>query len=140
TEVAPRLQQVPPSFIDQAFSRAAGVRRSEGNAVRVLNDAAQNYPAWLDAIARARRYIYFESYILRDDAAGGRFAEALMAKAREGVVVRVLYDWLGAIGKTTASFWRALRDAGVDVRAFNPFDALRPFAWLHRDHRKSLIV
>ncbi|MHB1169665.1 MAG: phospholipase D-like domain-containing protein [Longimicrobiales bacterium] len=139
-EILTQPHRAPPSFIDQAFSRAAGVRRSEGNAVRVLNDAAENYPAWLDAIGRARRYIYFESYILRDDVAGNQFADALIAKSREGVVVRVLYDWLGAIGKSPASFWRRLRDAGVDVRAFNPFQPLRPFAWVHRDHRKSLVV
>jgi cardiolipin synthase len=131
---------VLPSFIDQAFSRAAGVRRSEGNAVRVLNDATENYPAWLDAIGAARRYIYFESYILREDRSGSEFADALIAKARDGVVVRLVYDWLGGIGKTSASFWRALREAGVDVRPFNPFQPLRPFAWVHRDHRKSLVV
>lgn len=135
-----QLTLVQPSFIDQAFSRTAGVRRSEGNAVRVLNDAAENYPAWLDAIAAAQRYIYFESYILRDDSSGRTFADALMARSRAGVVVRVVYDWLGAIGKTAPAFWRALREAGVDVRAFNPFQPLRPFAWMHRDHRKSLVV
>src|SRR5690606_4940298 len=112
-EIPTQRQHAPPSFIDQAFSRAAGVRRSEGNAVRVLHDAAENYPAWLDAIGRARHYIYFESYILRDDAAGNRFADALIARSRDGIVVRVLYDWLGAIGKSPASFWRRLRDAGV---------------------------
>jgi len=140
TEYATLPTHIVPSFIDQAFSRAAGVRRSEGNAVRVLNNAAENYPAWLDAIAAAQRYIYFESYILRDDASGQQFAEALIAKSREGVVVRVVYDWLGAIGKTSAAFWRTLRNANVEVRSFNPFHPLRPFAWVHRDHRKSLIV
>ncbi len=140
TEIATPVRPVVPSFIDQAFSRAAGVRRSEGNAVRVLNNAAENYPAWLDAIAAAQRYIYFESYILRDDTSGRQFAEALIAKSREGVVVRVVYDWLGAIGKTSAAFWRTLRDANVAVRSFNSFQPLRPFAWVHRDHRKSLIV
>src|SRR5690606_6439236 len=77
---------------------------------------------------------------LREDRSGSEFADALIAKARDGVVVRLVYDWLGGIGKTSASFWRALREAGVDVRPFNPFQPLRPFAWVHRDHRKSLVV
>jgi cardiolipin synthase len=105
-----------------------------------LRDAAENYPAWLDAISTARRYIYFESYILRDDAAGRKFAGALSGKAREGVKVRLIYDWVGALGKTPARFWRALRDAGIDVRCFNPFRFSSPLGWVHRDHRKSLSV
>ena len=41
------------SLIDQAFTRATGAERIEGNRVRLLRDAAENYPAWLDAIAAA---------------------------------------------------------------------------------------
>ena len=71
---------------------------------------------------------------------GRQFADALMAKAREGVPVRVLYDWMGAVGKTSQRFWSALRRAGVDVRCFNPFRLSSPLGWVHRDHRKSLVV
>ena len=65
----------------------------------------RNYPAWLDAIAAARHTVHFETYIIWDDASGATFADALSAKARDGVQVRVLYDWLGAIGKTPQRFW-----------------------------------
>jgi cardiolipin synthase len=128
------------SLLDQAFSRAAGAPLIEGNAVRLLRDATENYPAWLEAIAGAERYIYFESYIIRDDHSGRQFAEALMAKAQEGVAVRVLYDWMGALGKTHRRFWSALRRAGIEVRCFNPIRLRSPVGWVHRDHRKSLIV
>jgi cardiolipin synthase A/B len=128
------------SLLDQAFSRAAGAKRIGGNAVRLLRDAAESYPAWLDAIASAERYVHFESYIIRDDVSGRRFADALMAKARAGVRVRVLYDWMGAVGKTPGRFWAALRAAGVEVRCFNPLRLSSPLGWVHRDHRKSLVV
>jgi cardiolipin synthase len=136
------MEQFPTelSLTDQAFSRAAGARRIEGNRVRLLRDAAENYPAWLEAIAAAERYVYFESYIIRDDASGRQFADALMAKAREGVPVRLLYDWMGAVGKTSHRFWAELRREGVDVRCFNPLRLTSPLDWVHRDHRKSLIV
>jgi cardiolipin synthase len=68
------------------------------------------------------------------------FAEALCEKAREGVQVRLLYDWFGAIGKTSQHFWKNLRDAGVIVRCFNPFQFGSPLKWLSRDHRKLLTV
>jgi cardiolipin synthase len=128
------------SLTDQAFSRAAGAHLIGGNTVRLLCDAAENYPAWLDAIGAAERYVCFESYIMRDDAAGRQFADLLMAKARAGVPVRLLYDWIGALGKTPARFWKALRRAGVEVRCFNPLRLSSPLGWVHRDHRKSLLV
>ena len=126
--------------MDQAVSRAAGARRIEGNRVRLLRDAAENYPAWLEAIAAAERYVYFEAYIMRDDVSGRQFADALMAKAREGVSVRLLYDWMGAFGKTPSRFWDSLRAAGIEVRCFNPFTLASPLGWVQRDHRKSVVV
>jgi cardiolipin synthase len=103
--------------------------------VELLNDATQNYPAWLAAIEAARQSIHFESYIIHDDATGREFARALAGRARAGVQVRVLYDWLGALGKSSRRLWRDLRAAGVEVRSFNPPAWSSPFAWLSRDHR-----
>ncbi len=132
----------PPmrELADQAFSRAAGAPLVEGNSVRLLIDAKENYPAWLDAIREAEHHINFESYIIHEDSAGWRFADALVAKAREGVRVRLIYDWMGGFGKTSRSFWNHLRAGGVEVRCYNPprFDS--PLGWLSRDHRKMLSV
>ena len=110
-----------PAFalIEHAFARASGAALVPGNDVSLLKDASQNYPAWLEAIAAARRTIHFESYIIHDDATGEQFAQALAARARAGVRVRLIYDWLGAVGKTAGRFWRELRAAGVEVRCFN---------------------
>ncbi len=75
-----------------ALSRTSGAPLLEHNRVRILRDATENYPAWLAAIAGARRFVHFENYILQEDAIGRTFAEALMAKARAGVTVRVVRD------------------------------------------------
>jgi cardiolipin synthase len=103
-----------------SLPRAAGGKPIPGNRLRLLRDATENYPAWLDAIRSATRTIYFECCIIRDDEAGSMFADALSARARDGVRVRLLYDWLGAAGHTPWRFWRRLRQAGIDVRCFNP--------------------
>ena len=124
----------------QAFDRAAGAPLVVGNAVRLLRDAAENYPAWLDAIRSARERIHLEVYILADDEVGRQFAAALVAKAREGVRVRLVYDWLGAFTKAGRSFWRRLRDGGVEVRTFNPPSLLAPLDVVRRNHRKSIVV
>lgn len=131
-----------PAFalIEHAFARASGAPLVPGNDVSLLKDASQNYPAWLEAIAAARRTIHFESYIIHDDATGEQFAQALAARARAGVRVRLIYDWLGAVGKTSGRFWRELRAAGVEVRCFNPLSLSSAITWLSRDHRKMLAV
>jgi cardiolipin synthase len=125
---------------DQAFSRAAGAPLIAGNNIRLLIDASQNYPAWLAAIASARHHVHFESYIVHEDSAGEEFASALIAKAREGVAVRVIYDWMGGFGKTSRKFWNRLRAAGVEVRCYNPPQLGSPLGWVSRDHRKMIAV
>lgn len=128
----------PAERFDRAFDRAAGAPLTKHNAVRLLLDAHENYPAWLAAIAAARRYIFFESYIVADDAVGHRFIEALTHKARDGVRVCVVYDWLGSTKLNRP--WEQLRAAGADVRCFNPPTVESPLAWLTRDHRKCIVV
>lgn len=123
---------------ERAFSRAAGSRPSEGNAVRLLWDARENYPAWREAIAAAKRYILFESYIVEDDAIGREFASLLAERARAGVVVHVIVDWLGCW--RALSLWKPVRDAGADVRVFNPPRLSSPLGWLSRDHRKTIVI
>src|SRR5258705_12005183 len=83
---------------DQAFSRTAGAPLVGGNAIRLLKDAGENYPAWLAAIRSAERSIFFESYIVGNDQTGREFRDALIERARAGVRVRVLHDWLGCNG------------------------------------------
>jgi cardiolipin synthase len=137
---AARLAPELRLLADQAFSRAAGAPLLAGNQVRLLIDAGENYPAWLEAIAAARRHVHFESYIIHDDAVGERFARLLAEKARAGVRVRIVYDWMGALGNTRRRFWKRLRAEGVDVRCYNPPRPDEPLGWLSRDHRKCLVV
>lgn len=125
---------------DQAFSRTAGAPLVGGNRVTLLRDGAENYPAWLEAIARAERWIHFETYLIHSDRTGQIFADALCERARAGVTVRLIVDWLGAFGKTSRRYWRQLKDAGVETRVFNPPHFSSPIGWLSRDHRKMLAV
>lgn len=128
------------ALLDRAFTRAAGAPLVSGNAVRLLKDAEENYPAWLDAIHSARQKIYFENYFICDDRIGREFAAALAERARAGVRVCLVHDWVGSMGKASRRFWRSLTDAGVEVRVFNPLKLTSPMDVLHRDHRKVLAV
>jgi cardiolipin synthase len=106
--------------------------------VRLLCDARENYPAWREALSNAQRYILFESYIVENDSIGREFAAILAERARAGVKVYVIVDWLGCW--RALSLWRDIRDAGADVRVFNPPQLSSPLGWLSRDHRKTIVV
>ncbi|HME44197.1 MAG TPA: phospholipase D-like domain-containing protein [Syntrophorhabdales bacterium] len=133
---------IPPvrRLAEQALSRTAGAPLIPGNEIRLLKDAKENYPAWLEAMRSAKKSIHFESFIIHEDDIGEQFSQVLAAKAQEGVSVRLIYDWLGAFGKTSRKFWERLRKAGVEVRCFNPFRFDNPVGWLSRDHRKMISV
>ena len=125
---------------DDVFTRVTGSPLVNGTGVRLLVDAEQNYPAWMEAIESAKERILFESYIIHGDAQGKIFADALIEKAKEGVEVNVIYDWLGGFGKTSWLYWRNLRENGVEVRCYNPPTLRDPLGVFSRDHRKCLIA
>jgi phosphatidylserine/phosphatidylglycerophosphate/cardiolipin synthase-like enzyme len=128
------------SRADQIFRRAAGAPLIGGNRVRVLRDGAENYPAWEQAIRDARSSIHVEMYIVHRDPVGRRFLDLLAERAREGVRVRLLYDWFGAGMSSLLGLFRPLIDAGGDVRVFNPPRFQSALGWAQRNHRKFLSV
>ena len=134
------VSQTMRTMADQAFSRAAGAPLVAGNSVRVLRDAAENYPAREAAIRGARHTIHLEMYIIHRDAVGRRFVDLLAATARESVTVRVIYDWFGCGFGPALGLFHPLRQAGADVRVFNPPTFAAMFGWVRRNHRKLLLV
>jgi len=125
---------------DQAFSRSAGAPLTTGNQVELLFDSAQNFPAWLGAVEAAAESVLIEMYLFSDDAFGRRMRTALIDKARAGIQVCLLYDALGCWREHLHGFFKPLRQAGAQVRAYNPINPLRGLALFGRNHRKLLIV
>jgi cardiolipin synthase len=135
---------VPESVrvLDEIVERLTDAPLYRDNAVELLLDGPETHAAMLEAIASAEHHVHLETYIFADDEVGAQFADALVAKARAGVPVRVIYD---SIGSRSASddFWAGMEQAGVGVRAYNPPDPIQdqnPFDIDTRDHRKLLIV
>jgi cardiolipin synthase len=123
----------------RALDRATGARPIPGNVVRHIAISSDALEEMLEMIARARRTVHFENYIIHDDRTGCRFATAWAERARAGVRVRVLYDAFGCRGTSTA-YWRELKSYGVDVRPFRPIWTSGPIEAFIRDHRKLLVV
>jgi cardiolipin synthase A/B len=124
----------------QAMWRTSGAPLRHGNEIGLLKNGPATFEDWLAAIGDARRWVHLENYIFADDSVGRRFADALSSKAREGIPVRILYDWFGC-SDVPSSFWADLRRAGAEVRAVNPpslYRGVRRF--VARDHRKLVGV
>jgi cardiolipin synthase len=126
-------------YAERAMERASDAPQVHGNTARLLVDGTQAFPAWLAAIASARDWIHLENYIIRPDRTGLLFRDALCERARAGVRVRVLCDWMGCWA-TPSRFFRPFRDAGVELRFFSPPRATNPLGFLRRDHRKVVAV
>jgi cardiolipin synthase len=111
-----------------------------GNAVRMLRDGDESYPAMLEAIHGAQRSIALSTYIFASDEAGQPFIDALIAAHRRGVEVRVLVDGFGSL-YTWPRAHIALRKAGVRAELFAPQLRHAGLAFFNlRNHRKILTV
>ncbi len=127
------------AFPHGEVERATGSQTIEGNRIRLQFEGSSTFEAWLEAIDGASRFVYFENYVVRDDRVGRAFREALIAKARQGVPVHVVHDWIGCWA-TPRRYWKPFLEAGVQVRAFNRPSFRDPFGVLQRDHRKLVVA
>lgn len=127
------------TFEKASIERIYGSSFIEGNSINILYKGKETFDTILKAIASASHFICFEFYIFRNDETGTEIAEALKKKAQEGVNVYLLYDHFGSFG-TPGKFWNDLKKSGISIRASRPFKWLSPFRYVHRDHRKLIII
>ena len=112
---------------------------TNGNRFEALYNGDQIFPPMLAAIRGARQSITFETYIYWSGDIGRAFADALAERARAGVKVHVLLDWLGS-AKMDEAFLREMQDAGVEIRKFHKPDWYDIARMNNRTHRKLLVV
>jgi cardiolipin synthase A/B len=113
---------------------------SAGNEVQLLAENEHAFERMRDALRAARRSIWAESYIIKNDETGQRFMDLLAEKARQGVEVRLLYDAVGSF-RIDAVRRKALLAAGGRASVFLPMNPLRKrWAVNLRNHRKLIVV
>ena len=131
------------SVEDAQFMRVMGTLLGPpvlgGNSYHVLLNGDEIFPALLAAIAGAKQTINFETYIYWSGAIGKRVADALAGRAKAGVEVNVLLDWVGS-QKMDAALLEELQAAGVGVKKFHPPHWSHLGQLNNRTHRKLLVV
>jgi cardiolipin synthase len=128
---------------DQQFARELSVLLGPpfvgGNRFTTLVNGDRIFPAMLEALRAAQRTITFETFIYWSGDIGRQFAEALAERARAGVRVHVLLDWVGSL-KMEPALLQTMEEGGVQVRRFHAPHWSRLGRLNNRTHRKMLVV
>ena len=128
---------------DPQFVRAMGVllgpSLTDGNRVETLLNGDQIFPAMLEAIRAARKTITFETYIYWSGQVGKQFAEALSERAKAGVKVHILLDWVGS-QKMDADLLAQMERSGVEIKRYHPLAWYTIDRLNNRTHRKILVT
>jgi cardiolipin synthase A/B len=127
-----------PRFIER-LGPILGTTTVAGNHANELINGDRFFPAMLEAIRGAQSSVTLESYIFWSGQIGSEFSQALADRAAEGIQVRVMLDWIGSrrIARNDVAL---MRNAGADIRFFNPLSLINPSRVNHRTHRKILVV
>jgi cardiolipin synthase len=135
----PRLYESDDAEFRRSLSSLLGPALVDGNAVQTLVNGDAIFNGMLSAIRAARTTITFETYIYWSGEIGEEFVAALLDRARAGVKVHVLLDWVGSV-KMEQEMLRKMSDGGIEVERFH-----EP-KWKHwgemnnRTHRKLLVI
>ncbi len=137
----PDLRVDCDASVDTLIPSIAGLTlgsTTEGNSVEVLENGAF-FEVLLAEIASAERSVHFETFLWKDGVLGRRVADALSAKARAGVTVRVLLDANGTRGMGKEAH-RQMTEAGCKLAKFHDFHFRHIGVWNERDHRKLIVI
>ena len=135
----PRLYATQDPQFRRAIGALLGPALVGGNRAQELLNGDQIFPDMLKAIRSAQHSITFETYIYWSGDIGREFADALSERAKAGVKVHVLLDWVGS-AKIDDSFLDEMRASGVEIRKFHKPNWYNLGRLNNRTHRKLLVV
>ena len=135
----PRLYDSDDGEFRRSLSSLLGPQIVEGNQVETLLNGDQIFPSMLAAIRSAQSTITFETYIYWSGSIGREFVDALTERARAGVRVHLLLDWVGSL-KMEQALFDEMRQAGIELERFHEPKWTNWNKLNNRTHRKLLIV
>jgi len=116
-----------------------GASLRAGNRILPLHNGERFFPAMLEAIAGAKRSITLETFIYWSGDIGEKFTDLLAERAKNGVKVHVLLDWIGS-RRFDSSLLSKMEGAGVLVHYYHPAQWFNVPRLNRRTHRKILVI
>ena len=138
-QTLPRVYESDDGEFRRSLSALLGPQIVEGNKVETLLNGDQIFPSMLAAIRAAKSTLTFETYIYWSGSIGREFVDALQERARAGVRVHVLLDWVGSL-KMEQALLDEMKQAGVQVERFHEPEWSQWNKLNNRTHRKLLVV
>jgi cardiolipin synthase A/B len=127
-----------PSFFP-TLEAYAGAPIVGGNAVEVLLNGEEIFPALVEAIHSARSTISYAQYFYEEGPVARDVAEALAERCRAGVGVNVLLDGFGTL-YMPSEYTDLMKRSGCHVVSFRPLGSLAFRKYTNRNHRRILVV
>ena len=100
----------------------------------------EKFRAMLDELSRAEKFIFMEYFIIEEGYMWGKILEILIAKAKAGVDVRVMYDGMCEISTLPPDYYTLLEAQGIKARAYAPIMPFLSSHYNYRDHRKICVI
>jgi cardiolipin synthase len=111
------------------------------NEVKLYHTGKEHFEDLMRDLQGASHSIHMEYFIWRSDPLGERIKDILIAKAREGVEVRIIFDGVGCFGRISRRYRRELRENGIEYRYFlDPLNVLWGRMLNYRNHRKIVVI
>ena len=118
-----------------------GANLYTGNDVRIFDEGESHFEALFEDLRKAREYINLQFYIIACDSLGRRLRDILIERARAGVKVRVIYDYIGSFDARRRDFFQRMKENGVEVHSFFRLSFpshVNRLNW--RNHRKVVVI
>lgn len=134
-KVDKRHRQLVDLYVNQDLSLPF-----KDNKTDIFTSGEAFFQSLINDISHAKHHIHIDMYIWEDDTIGNKVADALIAKAKEGVAVRVVYDDVGC-WRVSQRFFNHMSSEGISVQPFMPvrFPTLTRRV-NYRNHRKVIVI
>ncbi|MBC9714785.1 cardiolipin synthase B [Streptomyces sp. TRM66268-LWL] len=137
--ITPELFEQRSARIRRRLERLIGIAATEGNALSVLRNGDEIFPAMLEAIRAAQHTVDMMTFVYWKGDIARQFAQALSERARAGLRVRLLLDGFGS-RLIEKELLEEMDRAGVSIVWFRRPAYLSPLKQNHRCHRKVLVI
>ena len=105
--------------LTEVIQKFGGGPAADKTTTKLLTNGDQTFSEILRAIEQAKHHIHIQYYIYKSDEIGTKVRDALIQKAKDGVIVRFLYDGLGS-NTLRRRFLQPMKEAGIEIVEFDP--------------------